>query len=137
MKFKKFVREIIPYCVDNIFIFFHDSELMEIVDDELCSLGPVVNKIVYGEVGKFEIEKYFSPKFLEDRFGGEFKNLKEFWPPRCIQDATKTLDENDLLLHDIMPFTFNISKLEAYRKTRDTETTTDLSKLMKKKKCKF
>jgi hypothetical protein len=44
---------------------------------------------------------------LEEKYGGKFENLKEYWPPRCVLDATKTMDENSFLKYGLIPFTFN------------------------------
>ena len=35
------------------------------------------------------------------------EDLAEFWPPRCYEDATKTLDEHSFIKFNIIPFTFN------------------------------
>jgi hypothetical protein len=35
---------------------------------------------------------------LEQKFGGNFRDLKDFWPPRCFTNATRTLDDENMLL---------------------------------------
>ena len=54
-----------------------------------------------------KLEKFVEPKFIEEKFFGEFPNLEEYWPPRCFGDATKTFDENSLIKYKIEPFTYS------------------------------
>lgn len=67
-----------------------------------------------GKIEQKLIEEHFNCDFLEQKYGGNLKDLEEFWPPRCLEDATKTLDENSLNFNNIIPFTYNDAEFKSY-----------------------
>lgn len=42
------------------------------------------------------------------------EDLAEFWPPRCYDDATKTLDEHSFIKFGIVPFTFSDLEFQVF-----------------------
>lgn len=52
---------------------------------------------------------------IEQKYGGRFPNLKDYWPPRSFSNATKTLDDENMLLRGIEPFSFNLEQTEEYK----------------------
>ena len=51
---------------------------------------------------------------IESYMGGKMEDLTEFWPPRCYDDATKTLDEHSFVKFSIIPFTFSELEFVAF-----------------------
>lgn len=125
-----------PFCIDKVFVYYDDEDHREAVEKSFKEGRPVMDKLVFQKKGNFETENYFESRFLEQKLGGSHKNLKEYWPPRCIQDATKTLDENDLISFNVIPFTFNEIEIDMYRKTQDTDLSS-IPSFLNRAKCIF
>ena len=60
------------------------------------------------------ILEFIDSQMLEKKYGGGFEDLEEYWPPRCVQDATKTVDENSFLQYGMIPFTYNPVEYETF-----------------------
>ena len=74
----------------------------------------MVNFVQANSSDKSNLEKNLDMYMLEKRMGGLMEDLTEYWPPRCYEDATKTLDENSLVKYSIIPFTYNDAEFQAY-----------------------
>jgi hypothetical protein len=48
-------------------------------------------------------------------------DLGEYWPPRCTEDATKTLDENSLLIYNIVPFTYSVAEFNSFSSSQNVK----------------
>lgn len=83
----------------------------------------VVGEIV--EIKTQEIKKLqnFIPKDqLEAKHGGDLNDNEEYWPPRCLGDATQTFDENNLIKNKVIPFTYNKHEFNAFKKQQMRRT---------------
>lgn len=61
-----------------------------------------------------KIQYFVDPTKVEKRFGGSASNLTDYWPPRSLLDATKTLDEETLKEHSIIPFLYEEEEYSTY-----------------------
>lgn len=59
---------------------------------------------------------------LESKYGGDAEDLEEYWPPRCLGDATRTFDENSLIKHLIIPFTYSKEEFKSFCRTTNRKT---------------
>lgn len=121
MNLSDLISKKMPFCVSKVFVFYDNEDHVESFKANFKEARHISEKIIYEKKGSFDTSGYFEERFLEEKLGGTHKNLKEYWPPRCIQDATKTLDENDLISFNVIPFTFNEVEIDMYRKTQDTD----------------
>lgn len=121
-RLRKFVLEQCPFTVNNFYFFGVSQDNMIPAQNFQTSVRHMSNSIFFlsdseGEMSLEELSRvreHFDPDFLEKKYGGGIKNLEEFWPPRCMEDATKTLDENSLQVNHIIPFTYNPAEFRSY-----------------------
>jgi len=50
---------------------------------------------------------------VEKKYGGKLEDLVEYWPPRYLGDATDTLDDDTIISHGIVPFSFDQDDFES------------------------
>ena len=97
-----------PYTVGNVYLFGHETSKSE---DVIAGFKmKMASQLKFKDITKENSERYIDPEVLQKRYGGYIENLSEYWPPRCLQDATKTLDENSFIANNIIPFTLSDSE---------------------------
>jgi len=75
-----------------------------------------------------DLMKHISTMDLEKKYGGNVDDIKEYWPPRCIGDATKTFDENSYANNQIIPFCIGSSEYIGYLSAmKKTSTSNNLT----------
>lgn len=132
----EFLKIQMPYCIQNFYIYGRTEQNHEDFVDfkNYLSKENMIKFVIGHDKDKSELENYLDISVIEKRMGGGMDDLTEYWPPRCYEDATKTLDENSLLTYNIVPFTYSNSEFLQY----DIQTMSGyLSSSKKMLKCKL
>lgn len=118
-KLRKFVTEQCPFGISTFYFYGVKDDYeppLKTFEDSMRHMCKI-KEFRYnneGNIPKEAVMVEFDRDFLEKKFGGNLKNLEEFWPPRCLEDATKTIDETSLHFHHIIPFTYNPAEFRSY-----------------------
>ena len=113
-----------PFTVRNFYLF-GDSQKMQQTDYVLDFVESLETQMNFEFVNEETVSEYIDLEILENKFGGSMADMEEYWPPRCAQDATKTFDEEVLMAHSIVPFTYEESEYEEYAKNQRFKTVTE------------
>lgn len=113
------IYELCPYFVHKIYIFGETDRHTDSVKKLKKELEGRI-KVIEFENGILDYEKLkkeIESETLEKKYGGNLEDLTEFWPPRCVVDATKSLDDDRLLEYGIIPFTFDGEEFSVFNDT--------------------
>jgi hypothetical protein len=115
-KMAEFLKCHMPFCIENFFIYGDTGANQKDFDifTRYLSRENMINFVKATKENINPLKDHIDLGFLEKRMGGEMDDLTEYWPPRCIEDATKTLDENSLVKFNIVPFTYNDAEYKSY-----------------------
>ena len=104
----KLLTNQLPFTVGNAYLFGYIGTKNEEVVEAFKS--KMEEQFTFKDVDSTNVERYINPEVLQKKYGGYLEDLIEYWPPRCLQDATKTLDENTFIANNIIPFTLSDSE---------------------------
>jgi len=109
--------KICPFFVKNIFIFGNKGKFRVMIDEFVkeVSIFYQVQEIPSRSVSDIYLSKSIDFEQLEQKYGGNMKNLSIFWPPRCQMDGTKVLRNEVLLKQGLYPFTFDDKKYRIFK----------------------
>lgn len=94
--------------------------MLACLDEFVSDLCDMIEFIEVDNLDVGGMKKFIDGEVLEAKYNGDAKDLEEYWPPRCVQDATKTMDENSFLKYGIIPFTFNPVEYESFHINQQT-----------------
>ena len=117
-KLAEFLKYQMPYSVQNCYVFGDWKDTAYARDflafQAYLSKSQMVTFIQLNSGDSNLLSTYIDPDCVELRMGGKMEDLKEFWPPRCYDDATKTLDEHSFIKFGIIPFTFSDLEFQVF-----------------------
>ena len=106
---------ICPFFVKKIYLFGSRPKYTQAIEMLRNALEDQIEFIeIRDREDDIVVSREINVWTLEEKFGGRMKNLQEYWPPRCLTDATKNLDDDALLEKQIVPFTYNASEFSTF-----------------------
>ena len=111
------LTQVFPYFVNKIFVFNPDERFDSTIykfKTKLLQESPIL-EIVTKEMISKVMKEEFNLDSIEKKYGGNFRDLEDYWPPRTFSNATKTLDDESMLYQGIEPFCFNCEQVLEYK----------------------
>lgn len=106
----------IPFAVDTFFVYKEEETRdNSAVRSFIKNLKTTLTFEILDPKSKDSIREFVDPSQIQVTYGGVLEDLKEFWPPRFLGNATHTLNEDDIQNMKLIPFTYDSEVFRAFK----------------------